>query len=135
MRAVALTIISFVYIFSASLWMVDNIFLAPIGIIPVALDGSDLNTAILVNNGSEGIRSLSEDTLNPSRDGSVLDLVGDFVDTGYISVWTLLDLLTGVHMFNVLETIGVNPFFVLMIKLIYPLLVAVTVIYFLIGRY
>lgn len=135
MRAVAFTVIFFVYIFNVSLWAVDTQFFAGTPNLPSGLTGDELDTRTLVLNGSENIRSLADDTLNPVRDDNILDRVGEFLTTGYISIWTLLDLLAGTYAFDALETIGVPSVFVLVLKLIFPILVAFNVIYFLIGRY
>ena len=135
MRAVAFTIIFFVYIFSVSAWLVDVTFFAGTDYVVTNLVGTPLDSHELVMEGSENIRGLADSTLNPERDGSILDRVGEFANTGFFSVWTILELLSGTYAFNALETIGMPAAFVLALKLIFPCLVAFNVIYFLIGRY
>ena len=135
MRAVAFTVIFFIYIFSASAWLVDVTFFAGTEYQPTSLTGDNIDSMALVMEGSEDIRELGTNTLNPERDGSILDRVGDFANTGFFSIWTILELLSGTYAFNALEQIGMPAAFVLMLKLIFPTLVAFNVIYLLVGRY
>ena len=135
MRAVAFTFIFFIYIFSISTWLVEVQFFAESDYVVKGLDGMPLDTHNLVMDGTEDIRGLADSTLNPERDGNILDRVGAFADTGFFSVWTMLELLSGTYAFNVLGTIGLPASFVLALKLIFPILVGFNVLYFLIGRY
>jgi len=134
MRAVAFTLISFIYIFSVSVWLVDATILIHTEFTPVSLDGTPIDSHDLVND-AEGFRQLSEETLNPSQDGNILDRITQYFETGYASVWVVLDLLSGTYAFNILSTIGVPPAFVLALKFIFPMLVASQVIWYVAGRY
>ena len=135
MRAVAFQVIFFIYIFSASAWVIDVTFFAGTEHQPQNLKGLPLDTQALTLEGSESIRGLADNTLNPERDGSILDRVGEFAQTGYFSIWTILELLSGTYAFNALEILGLPAAFITFLKLIFPMLVAFNVIYFLIGRY
>jgi len=134
MRAVAFTAVAFIYIFSVSVWLFDATVLVHTDFAPVGLDGSVIDTAALVNDGNE-FGQLSSETLNPAQDGNVFDRISQYFETGYASVWVVLDLLAGTYAFNILTTVGVPGPFVLAIKLIFPMLVASQVIWFVAGRY
>lgn len=134
MRAIAFTIIFFVYIFSTSVWLVDEVLLVHTTFGPVGLDGQPLNSQALVNEGVT-FQEIGEAVLNPSQGGTVFDRVGQYLLTTYAVIWEMLDLLTGNYAFNVLNTVGVHPAFVTMMKVLFPMFVAFQVIWFLVGRY
>jgi len=134
MRAVAFTIIFFIYIFSASLYLVDEVLLQHTTLAPVGLDGQPLSPVNLVNAGS-ALQEVGEDVLNPSQGGTIFDRVGQYLLTTYAVIWSMLDLLSGTYAFNVLYTVGVDPALVLVIKVLFPMFVAFQVVWFLVGRY
>jgi len=134
MRAIAFTIIFFVYIFSASLYLVDEVLLQHTTFRPLGLDGQPLSPQNLVNEGIE-FQEIGEDVLNPSQGGTIFDRIGQYLLTTYAVIWSMLDLLSGTYAFNVLFTIGVDPAFVTVIKILFPMFVAFQVVWFLVGRY
>lgn len=134
MRAIAFTLIFFVYIFSTSVWLVDQVLLTHTTFSPVGLDGMPLNTSELVNSGAS-FQDIGEAVLNPSQGGTVFDRIGQYLLTTYAVIWEMLDLLSGNYAFNVLHTVGVHPAFVTMLKVLFPMFVAFQVIWFLVGRY
>jgi len=134
MRAIAFTIIFFVYIFSVSVYLVDEVLLQHTTLSPVGLDGQPLNPPELVNAGI-AFQEIGDDVLNPSQGGTIFDRISQYALTTYAVTWSMLDLLSGTYAFNILFTLGVNPALVTMIKLLFPMFVAFQVIWFLVGRY
>ena len=134
MRAVAVTFIAFIYVFSISLYVVDVTILAHTQFGPVGLAGS-IDTASLVTEADEDMRGLY-DVLNfTGVNATMLDGIINFVDSGSSAVWIVLSLLSGTYAFDVLAIVGVPSALILAFKLIFPLLVAYQVIWFLTGRY
>ena len=135
MRAVAFHFVLFTYIFSLSLWMVDTGIFADTQIRPMTLSGQILDTEDLAIERTEKFRSIANQTLNPSDGGDALDRITEFTSTGYVTAWTLLDLLTGSYMFAALALIGLPSYFVFFLQMLFPPLVAFTVLFFVLGRY
>lgn len=121
MRPVAFTIIAFIYIFSVSLWLVDEMVLKQIGMMPIGLQGDYIDT---------------EELLEENKQFAELDqfLDVDSVVSGYETMLLVLELLGGVYAFNVLTIIGVPDAFIIALKLIFPMLVAFQIIWFIRGR-
>lgn len=135
MRAVAFHFVLFVYIFSLSLWMVDEGIFQGSYIRPMSLTGQVLDTEELAIERTEKIRAIANQTLNPTDSGDPLDRITDFTTTGYVTAWTMLDLLTGSYMFAALGLIGLPSYFIIFLQLLFPILVGFTVLYFVLGRY
>ena len=131
-----ITVVSFIYLWSISLWFVDATFFAEDPTLaPRTVDGAPLDTELLLNSeGSEGFRTAGEAALNTRNNGTVLDRLAQSVTVGTTATWTILELLTGTYAFNVLEDVGVHPNLVTVLKLMFPLIVAITVIYYVTGR-
>lgn len=134
MRSIALTVVSFCYILSISMWVIDETILPHTDFTPRNLAGNPINTAALADN--EDIRNLANATMN-ARDGgdNIIDRIGQSLEASYAAIWVVLDLVSGTYMFNVLYGIGINPVLVTAMKLIMPLLIASQVIWFVAGRY
>ena len=99
------------------------------------IGGQALDTdALLQTDGARQIAEIGNRTANPINNGSIIDRISGAVAGGATSTWTLLELLTGTYAFNTLEFIGVHPNFITMLKLIFPLVVAVTIVYYITGR-
>ncbi|MDE0001874.1 MAG: hypothetical protein OXQ29_04190 [Rhodospirillaceae bacterium] len=137
MRAVAFQIIGFMYIVSFAAYIVDETILIHTDFEPRTLEGERLDmSAILGDNATSDFRSLAERTANPSDGGgNVIDRIGRSLEAGYGSIWVVIELLTGNYAINVLHEFGVHPAIVFGIKLLMPLLVASTIIWYLAGRY
>ena len=102
---------------------------------PMSLSGQVLDTEDLAIERTEKIRAIANQTLNPTDSGNPLDRITDFTTTGYVTAWTMLDLLTGSYMFAALGLIGLPSYFVFFLQLLFPILVGFTVLYFVLGRY
>ena len=135
MRAVAFQFIFFVYIFGVSAWAVDVGVFEGQAIRAHTISGNLLDTEDLAIERTEQIRAISNKTLNPSDSGNPVDRITDFATTGYFTAWTMLDLLTGSYLFAALGLLGLPAFFIFMIQLIFPMIVAMTVLFFVLGRY
>lgn len=127
---------AFVYIWSISLWFVDVTFFAEDPVLAArGIGGQALDTdALLEADGARQIAELGNRTANPINNGSIIDRISGAVAGGATSTWTLLELLSGTYAFNTLEFIGVHPNFITMLKLIFPMVVAVTIVYYITGR-
>lgn len=134
MRPVAVTVVSFIYIWSISLWFVDETFFgADESIVARDLQGRPLNTtALLETEGAERFRNA--DGAAARGPEPVWDQIGSALGSGASSVWTVVELATGTYAFNVLERVGVHHNFVMLLKLVFPVIVAMTVVYYVTGR-
>ena len=138
MRAITLQMIVFVYMFSTSVWLVDEMILKHTSIEPMGLAGGKLDPAQLETGAGEATNNfedLRDKALNIEQDGNILDRIGQFAETGYNSVWLVLDLLTGSYFFWVLGAIGVPQPFIQVLIWIFPFFVVSQVIWFVAGRY
>lgn len=136
MRPVALTIVVFVYIWSLSLWFVDStFFVEDPTLIARGIDGRPLNASLLLEGETpDRLRQAGEAVANPINNATVLDRISNAVAGGATSTWTIIELLSGTYAFSVLEQVGVHPNFVLLLKAIFPVIVATTIIFYITGR-
>jgi len=134
MRAVAFTIIFFIYMFSVSAYLIDEVLLQHTTLTPLGLDGTPLNPSNLINDGI-AFQNIGDETLNPSQSGTIYDRISQYLLTTYAVTWNMLDLLSGTYAFNLLYTIVGAPALVVAIKVMFPMFVAFQVIWFLVGRY
>lgn len=108
MRPVAITVVSFVYILGLGLWFVDaTLFEADEALTARDLQGRPLDTAALARAGG-----------------------GGDAGAGSTDAWTIVELASGAYAFNVLDMIGVNPNLMTVIKAIFPVVAAVTIIHY-----
>ena len=133
MRPVGITWVGFVYVFSLGLFLADAIILAPAGMALSPLIGSADLPEFVVNN-AQSVSSLGNATLNPASEDGPLERITYFLQGGQAAVWTLLSLLTGSYMFTFLGLLGINMFFIAVLQLMFGLIVAATIIYYLLGR-
>ena len=49
-------------------------------------------------------------------------------------MWTLLSLLTGTYMFGFLGLLGINVAFIVVLQLIFRVIVASAIVYYIMGR-
>ena len=135
-RPVGITIVAFVYIWSLSLWFVDITFFAEDPTVQArTLTGAPLDTALIIEGDTPtAMREVGSKVANPANNGSIVDRIADTVAGGAISTWTLLELLSGTYAFSVLETVGLDANFVTMLKLIFPLIAAMTIVFYVTGR-
>ena len=133
MRPVGITWVGFVYVFSLGLFLADAIILAPAGMALSPLVGTADLTEFITNN-AQSVSSLGNATLNPANQDGPLERVTYFLQGGQAAIWTLLSLLTGSYMFTFLALFGINTFFIVVLQLIFGLVVASTIIYYLTGR-
>lgn len=127
---------AFVYIWSISLWFVDITFFEEDPVLAArGVGGQVLDTSALLNqDGARQIAEIGNATANPINNGSIIDRITGAVAGGATSTWTLLELLSGTYAFNTLELVGVDSNFITVLKLIFPLIVAVTIVYYITGR-
>ena len=133
MRPVGITWVGFVYVFSLGLFLADAIILAPAGMPLSPLAGAADLTDFVANNAQE-VSTLGNATLNPANQDGPLERITYFVQGGQSAIWTLLSLLTGTYMFTFLALLGINTFFIVVLQLMFGLIVAATIIYYLTGR-
>lgn len=129
----------FIYIWSASLWFVDATFFAEDPLLTMrGLDGTPLNTgALLEGDTPQRIRDIGDTVGNPrnqSTSSEPIDRIGDAIGGNVLMLWTYIELLSGTYAFNVLELAGVHPNFIALMKLVFPVIVAATVIFYITGR-
>ena len=136
MRAIAFTVMGFVYILSISAYIVDEVILSETDFAPRNLNNQRLDSDTLLGDDADAFRELGNRTLN-AQDGSdtIIDRIGKTLESSYASIWVVLELISGNYAFNVLHEFGVHPAVVAGIKLIMPLLIASQVIWYLAGRY
>ena len=124
--------------FSTSIWLVDEMVLTHTSIKPTGLNESEIDTALIERGEGEAennFNDLRDKALNIEQDGNILDRISQFAETGYNSVWLVLDLLTGSYLFWVLGYIGVPQAFIQVLIWIFPFFVVSQVIWYVAGRY
>jgi len=136
-RAIAFTLIAFVYLFGLSMYLVDEVAFKHTTIEPRDINGNPIVPRSLVTDvdGKGYFDYVGDEVLNPQQGGTVFDRISQFALTTYSVTWTMLELLSGNYMWNTLGVIGVDPALVFVIKLIWPLFVGFQVMWFLVGRY
>ena len=137
MRPVGIQWVFFVYAFSLGAYMVDIILLAPLGmqVSPILAESPDNNNIVgFVQINAPEISSVGTATLNPTVNGTVIDRVTQSVTAGLQGVWVLMSLLSGTYMFGFLALLGIDPIFILIIQMIFGVVVASTIIYYIQGR-
>lgn len=136
MRPVGITIVVFVYIWSLSLWFVDATFFAEDPTLSArTVSGQPLNSSLLLEGDTpDRLRSVGEAVANPINNATVLDRISNAVAGGATSTWTLLELLSGTYAFSTLEAVGLHPNFIVVLKAIFPIVAAVTIIFYITGR-
>ena len=130
--------IVFVYLFSTSVWLVDEMILQHTSLKPVGLTGADLTPSTLVSGEGEhahNFDNLTDASLGVKQDGGILDGIAQFSASSYDAIWLALDLLSGSYMFFVLGEIGLPLPAVQLLQWIFPFLVLSQVIWFVAGRY
>lgn len=109
---------SFVYILGLGLWFVDStLFEADESLSARDLQGRPLDTAGFVRDG------------NGAGGGGGGGSGADAAD-----FWTIAELASGAYAFNVLDAIGIDPNLMVVVKAIFPAIVAVTVIHYIKRR-
>lgn len=136
MRPIGITWVGFVYVFSLGLFLADAVILSPNGmaVSPMAGDASAADLLSFINSNSDEIAEVGSATLNPQQNGTVIDRVYNFVEGGQAAMWTLLSLLTGTYMFGFLGLLGINVAFIVVLQLIFGVIVASTIVYYIMGR-
>ena len=129
--------IVFVYMFSTSVWLVDEMILQHTNIKPIGLNQSILDPDLIERGEGESennFQELRDRAINTEQDGNALDRINQFAETGNNAVWLALDLLTGSYFFWVLGYIGVPQPFIQVLIWIFPFFVVSQVIWFVRGR-
>ena len=98
------------------------------------VDASAADLLSFINSNSDEIAEVGSATLNPQQNGTVIDRVYNFVEGGQAAMWTLLSLLTGTYMFGFLGLLGINVAFIVVLQLIFGVIVASTIVYYIMGR-
>ena len=126
----------FVYIWSLSLWFVDATIFAEDPLLAArGLGGEPLNTgALLEGDIPERMKNIGSDTANVVNNGSIIDRIGQTAAGGVVSTWTIIELMTGTYAFDTLRLIGLPGEFVVILQLIFPVIVAVTIVFYITGR-
>lgn len=139
MRAIAFQIICFIYIFSTSVFIVDETILQYTTIKPMSVTGEELNVSQLMSGGSDGAENpfttIREDSLNLERDGNIFDRITDFASSGYNAVWLVLEVLSGSYGFWVMHAVGVPAVFIYVFQVMFGIFVVAQVIWYVTGRY
>ena len=136
MRPIGITWVGFVYVFSLGLFLADAVILSPVGmtIAPLAGDATGAELISFIQDNSDEIANVGNSTLNPQQGDSVIDRVTQFIEGGQAAMWTLLSLLTGSYMFGFLGLIGIHSTFIIVLQLIFGVIVASTIVYYIMGR-
>ena len=136
MRPIGITWVGFVYVFSLGLFLADAVILAPVGmeISPVGGTATPSDLIDFVQDNSQEIAQVGNSTLNPLEGDGPLDRVAKFLEGGQAAMWTLLSLLTGSYMFGFLALIGLHTTFIIVLQLIFGIIVASTIVYYIMGR-
>lgn len=130
--------IVFVYLFSTSIWLVDEMILKSTSFKPEGLENQSLNPEELrdgTGDAEHNFSELAEKAIDIEQDGTILDRIGQFAETGYNSVWLVLELLSGSYLFFVLYHIGMPHAFIIVLQLLFPFFVVSQVIWYVAGRY
>lgn len=142
MRAVAIQMIFFIYLFSTCVWLVDEMILQHASIRPMGIgppgDSTVIDTDVLVageGDSAQNYAALSDRALNIGQEGNVLDRITDFAVSGYNAIWVSLELLSGSYAWYVLDTINVPTPFIQVLQWIFPFIVISQVVWYVAGRY
>ena len=113
-RPVGITIVGFVYILSLSLWFVDATLFS---------EDPALRARDMAGGPFDAVAPPGGDAPGLPRTGA-----------GELPSWDALELLAGTYVFGVLEHVGLHPNMVFVIKAIFPVVAASTVVYYIAGR-